>query len=68
MECVLLVLGRGDDQEALPGGKIFHRGELAANALAVAWIKGEEADQGKLASGAGVVEMSATKARTRSSG
>ena len=48
MERVLLVLGRGDDQEALPGRDVFQRRELAANALAVAGIEGEEAGERKL--------------------
>ena len=69
VEGVLLVLGGGDDQEALPGGEVFHRGELAsARPRACPASKAKRRVSGSSESAAGDAEMSAAKARTMSSG
>src|SRR5271157_4502269 len=47
MKRILVVLGRGDDQKALPNGKILQRRQLTANALALAGIEGKEARERK---------------------
>ena len=42
VEDVVLVLRRGDDEEAPQGGDVFQRGELRPDALAVAGVEGEQ--------------------------